>query len=385
MPPLSRHAWRFSIHRNPPPTYTSAACRPPPTAQRLDRLAEALPPLRRSRVPGRRRPPLREDQRTHSHGSRASGDGVRHPPRPARPQPALRRRPLPAPLRRPRIRSPTTTRRHTRASARPDADAVPRCFASSAWRIRTTSAPSSDRASSRPTSSNGAARWRRPSPSRTSSAAAARSPSSRSAAAPASTCSGTPTPSTTATAVAAGDPASPVRLESEVRGGTPLPPFPRDMPIASRTGIDLAPVDINDDDAVLWQRALMWPERTERQQRLEAAIPIVRAAAPRLLAGDACDLLPGVLADAPDGAPSCVFATYALYQFPPAARRPPARHHARARRHARRRLHHHGHRVRRERRWRPPPRGTALRDGEGRPDLLARCHPHGRWIAWQPE
>ena len=189
--------------------------------------------------------------------------------------------------------------------------------------------------------------------------------------------------------VVAGDPASPVRLGSEVRGDVPLPPFPDDLRVASRTGIDLAPVDVNADDAVLWQRALMWPERIERQQRLAAAIPIVRAAAPKLLAGDACDLLSRVLDDTPDDALPCVYATYALYQFPSAARE---RLRAVMREHA-------------ARRDRAATRDVvfitmdteftdngdgALRlthftaEGEGQSRLLARCHPHGRWIAWQP-
>ncbi len=163
----------------------------------------------------------------------------------------------------------------------------------------------------------------------------------------------------------------------------PLPPFPRDIQIAARTGIDLAPVDINDDDAVLWQRALMWPERIERQQRLEAAIPIVRTAAARLLAGDACDLLPGALADAPPGALPCVFATYALYQFPSAARdrlRDVMRDYASARDVVF---------ITMDTEFAENGDG-ALRlthftgdGGESASRLLARCHPHGRWIAWQ--
>ena len=183
--------------------------------------------------------------------------------------------------------------------------------------------------------------------------------------------------------IAVGEPASPVRLQSEIRGDVSLPPFPRDIQIAARTGIDLAPVDINDDDAVLWQRALMWPERIERQQRLEAAIPIVRTAAARLLAGDACDLLPGALADAPPGALPCVFATYALYQFPSAARdrlRDVMRDYASARDVVF---------ITMDTEFAENGDG-ALRlthftgdDGESPSRLLARCHPHGRWIAWQ--
>jgi len=177
-----------------------------------------------------------------------------------------------------------------------------------------------------------------------------------------------------------GDPASPVRLASELRGAIAPPPFPDQIPVASRTGIDLAPVDLADDDAVLWQRALMWPERIERQQRLAAAIPIVRDAAPSLIAADARDALPAALTAAPAGAALCVFATYVLYQFARDARQELL---------GIMRAHSHDRDVfflSMDSEDRATGDGllrlTHYARGESEQALLARCHPHARWIAW---
>jgi hypothetical protein len=117
-----------------------------------------------------------------------------------------------------------------------------------------------------------------------------------------------------------GDAASGVQLEIEVRGERVLPAIPAELRSAWRAGMDLRPVDLNDADELLWQRALMWPERADRQQRLAAAAPLLRQAGVRIRAGDAVELLPVMLGEAPADAGLLVVASYTLYQFPDEAR-----------------------------------------------------------------
>ncbi|HEX5689486.1 MAG TPA: DUF2332 domain-containing protein, partial [Roseiflexaceae bacterium] len=116
-----------------------------------------------------------------------------------------------------------------------------------------------------------------------------------------------------------GDVHSPVQLHCELRGGQlPRPGlFPN---VVDRVGLDLNPIDARDYDAMLWLRALIWPEQRDRAALLEQAIAVVRQHPPRLLAGDALDLLPGAIRAAPEEALVCVFHTFTLNQFPQPAR-----------------------------------------------------------------
>ena len=118
-----------------------------------------------------------------------------------------------------------------------------------------------------------------------------------------------------------GDPSSPVRLACEPRGAT-LPPIPNAMPsVVLRVGIDLDPVDLRDQKAVRWLRALIWPEHQRRVSALEGALRLAESDPPTLIAADALDALPGVLDSVPPHAALCVFHTHTLNQFPPDARR----------------------------------------------------------------
>jgi hypothetical protein len=121
-------------------------------------------------------------------------------------------------------------------------------------------------------------------------------------------------------AITWGDPSSPVSLLIELRGSTPLPHIPADLRTAWRAGIDINPVDLRDPEAMLWQRALMWPERIDRQRRLEAARAIMGEDLPRIIAGDAAVLLPSLLDEVPHELPLVVFASFTLYQFTPDSR-----------------------------------------------------------------
>ncbi|OYC97401.1 DUF2332 domain-containing protein [Microbacterium sp. Yaish 1] len=76
-----------------------------------------------------------------------------------------------------------------------------------------------------------------------------------------------------------------------------------------RTGIDLAPIDVWDADAVAWLETLIWPGRVhdERVERLRTAVDVARADPPRIVPGDILDLLPEVAAESPPEATLVVF------------------------------------------------------------------------------
>ncbi|HZO72739.1 MAG TPA: DUF2332 domain-containing protein [Ktedonobacteraceae bacterium] len=113
-----------------------------------------------------------------------------------------------------------------------------------------------------------------------------------------------------------GDPRSPVQLACTLKGSH-LPPFPEVMPlIAQRIGIDLAPLDPQSTLDVEWLRACIWPEELERYRLLTAALQVARQHPVTLLKGDACELLPQVLACVPEEATVCLWHSYALAQGP---------------------------------------------------------------------
>jgi hypothetical protein len=90
-------------------------------------------------------------------------------------------------------------------------------------------------------------------------------------------------------------------------------PVPRELPqVVWRAGIDLEPVDLDDDDAVRWLEALVWPEEQDRLGNLRAAIEIARQERPRVVRGDLLETLQDVAADAPAEATLVVFHTAVL-------------------------------------------------------------------------
>lgn len=82
-------------------------------------------------------------------------------------------------------------------------------------------------------------------------------------------------------------------LDCDVRGNAPLPERP--VEVAWRGGIDLHPLDVRDDDAMLWLRTLVWPEQDDRRTRLATAVEITRREPPELVAGDLLDQLPALV------------------------------------------------------------------------------------------
>ncbi len=178
--------------------------------------------------------------------------------------------------------------------------------------------------------------------------------------------------------VAWGSGESMVVLPTDRRGTGALPPLADSLSSGWSAGVDLNPVDITDADAVQWLLALVWPENVVLRQQLSAAIELARVWPPRVVAGDASALLPGLLEEAPAGMTLCVFATHTLYQFPRGALRTLLESmqtfsekrpvyfismEGTGDEHSELTL-------------------TTYERGERETVKLANCHPHGHWLEW---
>lgn len=99
---------------------------------------------------------------------------------------------------------------------------------------------------------------------------------------------------------ALGSPTASVAISCTPVGSAPVP-VPSEMPrIVWRTGLDLSPIDLRDDDAVKWLLACVWPDHVERRERLQAAIELARREPPAVVQGDLVKDLPRLIAGAPD-------------------------------------------------------------------------------------
>jgi hypothetical protein len=92
-----------------------------------------------------------------------------------------------------------------------------------------------------------------------------------------------------------GDPASPVRCAGVDRAGVGVHLAQRDLglpTVRGRVGLDVAPVDLDDDEAVRWLEACLWPEVPGRIERFRSARDLVRRDPPHILRGDMIEGLP---------------------------------------------------------------------------------------------
>jgi hypothetical protein len=82
-----------------------------------------------------------------------------------------------------------------------------------------------------------------------------------------------------------GPPASPIELACGTRGDIPVPAT---MPeVEARLGIDPKPVDVHDDTQARWLEACVWPDQTDRFERLRAALELARSEGLTVQRGDA--------------------------------------------------------------------------------------------------
>jgi hypothetical protein len=172
-------------------------------------------------------------------------------------------------------------------------------------------------------------------------------------------------------------PGATLTLDVELRGERvpPLGPAPR---VASRVGLELNPVDLTNADDRDWLRALVWPDQVQRFARLDAALEIYKTDRPKIIAGNALDLLPEALARIPAGEAVCVYHTFVTYQFSSDMRQNfyDLLTVAGLRR-AMWCVSNEGHANNEN-----PLTLWRYRDGAKEERLLARTHPHGTWIEW---
>jgi hypothetical protein len=105
-------------------------------------------------------------------------------------------------------------------------------------------------------------------------------------------------------------PPSPPRAEAPVFvcDANPSTPLPDAVPtVVWRAGLDLNPIDLDNNDDVAWLETLVWPEHVDRLKRLRAAIAIARVVRPLLVKGDLLVDLPALAAQAPRDATLVVF------------------------------------------------------------------------------
>jgi hypothetical protein len=120
-----------------------------------------------------------------------------------------------------------------------------------------------------------------------------------------------PLPAAAAGAPPTSRPVAP-RFDCRTEGDVPLP---RRLPtVVWRAGLDLAPVDVDDPEAVRWLEALVWPEQTDRLDHLRAAL--ARADPPTVHRGDLRADLPSLLAQAPADATVVLFHSAVLAYLP---------------------------------------------------------------------
>jgi hypothetical protein len=106
---------------------------------------------------------------------------------------------------------------------------------------------------------------------------------------------------------------SPVTVHCRVTGGEP--PIAARLPtIVTRVGIDRSPIDLTDPHDVRWLLACVWPD-SGRLERVAASIEMAQHNPPRVIAADANQALPDVLAGLPTGTAAVIVTTWAFAYF----------------------------------------------------------------------
>lgn len=183
---------------------------------------------------------------------------------------------------------------------------------------------------------------------------------------------------------------APVTIACRWLGDAPLPAG-GDWRLAARRGIDPAPIDVNDEAAVRWLRACLWPHDHERAARLDAAVALARRGHFDVRRAEDCiaQIEPWLDSLPPDVQP-VLFNSWVLYYFDAASL---ARLRAVVGRLVRERglawLSAEGPGVRPSGLALPPlaPGAEAstlwtLELPDREPAALAWSHPHGRWVQW---
>lgn len=176
-----------------------------------------------------------------------------------------------------------------------------------------------------------------------------------------------------------GDARSSVLIRAEWRGAPAL--LPEHIEVASQQASDIAPIDLGAEGAALRLLSYVWPDQSERLQRLRAAIALARRLQVKVEAADALPWVQRALAAKREGQATVLYHSV-MWQYLPQATRDALREAITA---AGAHATHDAPLA-----WLAfePPNADAhmqltltLWPG-GTPRTLARVHPHGAWIEW---
>jgi hypothetical protein len=104
-----------------------------------------------------------------------------------------------------------------------------------------------------------------------------------------------------------GDRTSPIQLTAEWRSNTPVPDLDAVPRLTSTTGIDLNPLDPQNNDDRRWLEALVWPENRDQTDLMRAALALASQESVTIMAGDAIDRCPEWARNTPAGDTRIVF------------------------------------------------------------------------------
>lgn len=112
-----------------------------------------------------------------------------------------------------------------------------------------------------------------------------------------------------------GNEASTLNLSSDNRGEKLPDSIHWPIQVASRVGMDLKTIDINEQEDVEWLEALIWPEHNERLQHFKQAVQITSELPIQLVEGDATKKLRRIAKNIPQEEMLVVFHTHVANQF----------------------------------------------------------------------
>lgn len=173
-----------------------------------------------------------------------------------------------------------------------------------------------------------------------------------------------------------GSPGSKLRLSPDWEGPVPAEAQPE---LLSRQGCDLSPIQVADPQQRRRLEAYVWPDQEERQRRLAAAIDVLLQSPPEIERAEAADwVCERIRADRPEGSVAVLMHSLAFTYFPAVSKT---------------RIREHMERVGAQASRARPLAWLAFELNEdnqacltlrlwpgGREELLAKAHPHGRFI-----
>ena len=112
-----------------------------------------------------------------------------------------------------------------------------------------------------------------------------------------------------------GEPSARPKLICETRGDL-APPMPGRLDVVARRGLDLNRIDLANPSDIRWQRALIWPEHSDRVKAMDEALAHAKTAPVEIEEGDATREIEEHIGRLPSDAARVLFATHVFYQIP---------------------------------------------------------------------